>query len=346
MPMVVNTKKKHLFGGKKHKLTDKDREPVVKDVPVVKDREPVVKDREPIVAAPTPDMNKVRDGDVVSNGEKVKDKYELKEADHIGDKYISKRGWDLGQNLGKRYDDADSYKLKDEDRHYVPDDERVDAVRPVVTTAPTYGEKVHGEKVQGDRLQGDRLQGDRLQGDRLQGDRLQGDRLQGDRLQGDRPYDERVGEVLKTPPPAPVVYPLPPPIAVAVPSAHGERVYSHERKDGDKLIGDKPQLHREEGGILSDEHRLDKSSGVPLKDKDYVPEVTEEPHKKGVIGKVIEKVKEKFSSNKSSDTIPPDPTMDKGHQWEQVPDERNEDASHWKDRGVVKGDKNKSKETY
>jgi hypothetical protein len=60
---------------------------------------------------------------------------------------------------------------------------------------------------------------------------------------------------------------------ISVPSAHGERVYVHELKDGDRL----GHLHREEGGILSDEHRKDKH----IKDKDYATEVvTEEPHKK------------------------------------------------------------------
>jgi len=282
--MVVNTKKKHgLFGKKhdKHKLTDKDREPVVGD-----------KDY-------TPDMNKVRDGDVVSHGEKVKDKYELKEADHIGDKFISKKGWDLGQNLGKRYDDEDSYKLTDAGHHYVPDvDKKVETVRPgeTVTTAPT----VHAVP----------------------------------------PAPAVMPPTPAVLPPAPVVpVPVPVPAAtlderIAVPSAHGERVYSHEHKDGDRHIGDKPQLHREEGGILSDEHRLDKQSGVTS--------AAEEPHKKGVIGKVIEKVKEKFSSSKSSETTS-DPAADKGQHWEKVPDE---DGGHWKDRGVEKGDRHKSKETY
>jgi hypothetical protein len=292
-------KRTHLFGGKKrdadgrkHKkkrgLFGKKHD---HDKHKLKDPAPVV--AAPVVAAPvvavkdvTPDMNKVRDGDVLSNGEKVKDKYELTEADHIGDKYISKKGWDLGQNLGKRYDDADTYKLKDEGRHYVPDnDKKVEIVPPTVhapLTAPVVGAPVVAVPAPAATL------------------------------------DERI----------------------AVPSAHGERVYSHEHKDGDRPIGDKPHLHREEGGILSDEHRLDKMSGVPP-----AAEVAEEPHKKpGVIGKVIEKVKEKFSSSKSADTTP-DPVADKGQHWEKVPDERTADGGHWKDRSV-EGDRHKSKETY
>jgi len=273
-------KRKGLFGGKKHdkhKLTDKDREPVAVAQPTT-------------LVDPTPDMHKLRDGDVVSHGEKVKDKYELTEADHIGDKYISKKGWDLGQNLGKRYEDADSYKLKDADRHYVPDiDKKAVETRPGETVvAPTHGAPVVGAPVV------------------------------------DAPV---VG--------APVVGAAPAAHErITVPSAHGERVYGHELKDGDRP----GHLHREEGGILSDEHRQDKH----LKDKDYATEVvTEEPHKKpGVIAKAIEKVKEKFSSNKSSDVT--DPAADKGQHWEKVPDERTE--GHWKDRGV--GDKHKSKETY
>jgi len=246
-------------------------------------------------------MNKVRDGDVVSHGEKVKDKYELKEADHIGDKYISKKGWDLGQNLGKRYDDQDSYKLKDEGRHYVPDNEKkVETVRPgeTVTTAPTVRDAPLAAPF------------------------------------ADAPV---VSAPLVAIPAAGVTQDE----RIAVPSAHGERVYSHEHKDGDRVIGDKPPLHREEGGILSDEHRLDKASGVHT----AAEPVVEEPHKKpGVIGKVIEKVKGKFSSSKSTD-ITPDPVPEKGQHWEKVPDERTADGGHWKDRGV-EGDRHKSKETY
>jgi hypothetical protein len=313
---VDGQKRTHLFGGKKrdadgrkHKkkrgLFGKKHD----DKPKVTDnREHVVGVTHP-TTLPTPDMNKVRDGDVVSHGEKVRDKYELVEADHIGDKYLSKKGWDLGQNLGKRYDDEDTYKLKDEGRHYVPDnDKKVEVVRPgeTVTTAPT---------VVRDR---------------------------------DAPLAAPFADAPVVGAPvvgAPVVA-VPAPGAthderIAVPSAHGERVYSHEHKDGDRHIGDKPPLHREEGGILSDEHRLDKASGVHA-----ATEPTVESHKKpGVITKVIEKVKEKFSSNKSSDTTP-DPAADKGQHWEKVPDERAADGGHWKDRAVEKGDRHKSKETY
>jgi len=247
----------------------------------------------------------VRDGDVVSHGEKVKDKYELKEADHIGDKYISKKGWDLGQNLGKRYDDQDSYKLKDEGRHYVPDNEKkVETVRPgeTVTTAPTVRDAPLAA-----------------------------------------PFADPVvsAPVVSAPLVAIPAAGVTQDERIAVPSAHGERVYSHEHKDGDRHIGDKPPLHREEGGILSDEHRLDKASGVHT----AAEPVVEEPHKKpGVIGKVIEKVKGKFSSSKSTD-ITPDPVPEKGQHWEKVPDERTADGGYWKDRGV-EGDRHKSKETY
>jgi len=243
----------------KHKLTDEDghkhkkhHDKVVTDKDVVAD--------EPLPGMP--DKHKIRDGDIVSDGEKVKDKYELKEADHIGDKYVSKGGWDLGQNLGKKYDDEDSYKLTD-GVQYIPAKGKVVEVplRPgeTVTTVPAH---------------------------------------------------ERV------PPAPPVAAPSPavaPDERIAVPSAHGERVYGHELAREDDVVGD--EHHRK--------------------------------HKKpGVIKKAIEKVKEKFSSNKSADTTP-DPAADKAHHWEKVPDERSaDDVAHWKDRGVEKGDKNKSKETY
>jgi hypothetical protein len=293
-------KRTHLFGGKKR---DADGRKHKKKRGLFGKKHDHDKPKvEHVVAVdPTPDMNKVRDGDVVSHGEKVKDKYELTEVDHIGDKYISKKGWDLGQNLGKRYDDEDSYKLKDEGRHLVPDNEKkvVEIVRPgeTVTTAPTVRDAPLAA-----------------------------------------PFaDAPVGAPLVAIPAAGVTRDE----GLSVPSAHGERVYSHEHKDGVRHIGDKPQLHREEGGILSDEHRLDKASGVHA----ATEPVAEEPHKKGVIGKVIEKVKEKLGASKTVDTTP-DPAADKGQHWEKVPDERTADGGHWKDRAVVEGDRHKSKETY
>jgi hypothetical protein len=293
-------------GGKKHKgilgLGKKHHDKKV-DEPLVGEKHHKKHDKHPkthdkhLAEDVVPDKHTIKDGDVVAHGEKVKDKHQLREADHIGDKYITKSGWDFGQNLGKKYDDADSYKLTD-GKHYVPD------------TVPE-GERVApvGEHA---RLGGEHA-----------------------RLGGER---------VKTPSPAPAfAAPAPAsatPEKIVVPSAHGERVYGHghELKDGDRLIGDR-HLARE-GDLIDDENRKDKH----LKDKDYVAEGADESHKKpGVIGKVIEKVKEKFSS-KDKDTTP-DPATDKGHQWEKVHDKRS-GSPHWKDDGVLKGHKQKSKETY
>jgi hypothetical protein len=284
--------KLHLLGGKKH---EKD-EPVVGDK-LPKTHEHVVVDQHPKTHEHTVDKHKLKDGDVVAHGEKVKDKHQLKEADHIGDKYISKKGWDLGQNLGKKYDDADSYKLTD-GHQYVPGDKR-DVLRPEETVTV--------------------------------------------------PADERVPPApaiaLPTAPAAPPVAPAIPARAsderIVVPSAHGERVYGHELKDGDRHVGDK-HLAREDD-ILGDEHRKDKH----LKDKDYVTQEADESQKKpNVIVRAIEKVKEKLSSKSSTaETTGVDPnnqSADKGHQWEKVPDKHDSGDVHWKDRGVAKADKHKS----
>jgi hypothetical protein len=285
-------KHKHGLFGKKHDHDkDLDKHPKTHDKHIVPD-----------AAAAVPyDKHTLHDGDVVAHGEKVKDKHELKEADHIGDKYITKRGWDFGQNLGKKYDDQDSYKLTDGER-YVPDKDKT---------------------------------------------------LEDNRL-GDRPHERlHAGAPVAAAPvaAAPVVAaPVAPAAALApaavpataaderitVPSAHGERVYGHELKEGDRHVGKHPA--REEV-ILDDEYRKDKH----LKDKDYTAEVTDESHKKpGVITKVVEKVKGVFSSKDKSSDSTTDPTTDKGAHWEKVPDDG---EGHWKDRGVV-GDKHKSKETY
>jgi hypothetical protein len=273
-------KKHHLLGGKKHdhdkKLTGKD-EPLVGDKHTKHHKHPKTHDH---TVVDKPVVDKPTDGEVVTpGGEKVIVQHQLKEADHIGDKYISKKGWDLGQNLGKKYEDADTYKLTDGHRYVPSKGDRVDNVDAVPTAPP-----------------------------------------------------------VAPPPPA-----LPSDERITVPSAHGEKVYGHELKDrpiADRPIADRPIGDRE-GDIIGDE-RQDKH----LKDKDYATEATDESHKKpGVIAKAIEKVKEKLTGKSSEKDTTPDPYADKGHHWEKVADKQTGEP-HWKDRGVEKGDKNKSKETY
>jgi hypothetical protein len=248
----------------------------------------------------------------------VKDKHELKEADHIGDKYVTKSGWDFGQNLGKKYDDQDSYKLTDGVR-YVPDKDKT-------------------------------LEDNRL-GDRPHGEKLHEPIVHEKPVHGVAPvvHDRAAPTVAPTaavpvaayaPPvaaPAPAAAAYDPTERITVPSAHGEKVYGHELKEGDRHIGDR-HLGREEV-ILDDQYRKDKH----LKDKDYPAEVVADDSQKkpGVLKKVVEKVKGAFSSKDKSSDSTTDPTTDKGQHLEKVSDEG---EGHWKDRGV--SDKHKSKATY